>query len=207
MNSDNTLIYIHDPMCSWCYGFKPTLQSLTEKLDASINIKYFLGGLANDTDEPMPENMQQQIKDNWKRIETSIPGIIFNYQFWSKCIPRRSTYASCRAILAAKKQNSHSEINMLEAIQNAYYKNAKNPSDYTVLYELADECNLDMKKFISDIHSETINDELLRQISYSREIGADSFPSLYLLQNQIHRPIVLDYNNVDIIIEHLNTYI
>ncbi|RDH83907.1 MAG: DsbA family protein [endosymbiont of Galathealinum brachiosum] len=207
MNSNITLIYVHDPMCSWCYGFKPALSLLIEKLKHKVTIQYLLGGLATDTDEPMPEAMQKQIKLNWKRIEETIPGCIFNYEFWTSNIPKRSTYPACRAVLAAKNQSVRAEGKMNSAIQKAYYLTAQNPSDYSVLYNIAKEINLDVDQFKFDIHSDKINIDLQRQITLSRKIGADSFPSLFIKVDEIYHPIVLDYNNVDIIIEHINDYL
>ena len=47
------LIYVHDPMCSWCWGFAETWQTLTEQLPADMPVVRLLGGLAPDSDEPM----------------------------------------------------------------------------------------------------------------------------------------------------------
>jgi len=202
-----TLLYIHDPMCSWCYGFKPVLESMHKELKGVVNIKYILGGLAKDDDNPMSLIMQNQIKDNWKRIETTIPDTKFNYNFWNKCTARRSTYPSCRAVIASTKQEKSLEMEMISLIQQAYYQEAKNPSDYEVLYEISKQLDLDHNQFITDIHSEETNNELMSQIQQCRDIGADSFPSLYLDTNNTNQPIVLDYNNVDIILDHIKSFI
>lgn len=207
MKSKTTLIYIHDPMCSWCYGFKPVLESLHRELKDIIEIHYLLGGLAIDNEQAMPELMQKQIIQNWNTIEKTIPGITFNYDFWTKCVARRSTYPSCRAILATIKQDINLERDMLKLIQQAYYQDAKNPSDYNVLYELSKKLNLNQKQFVSDIHSDEINDKLMSQVQRCRDIGAESFPSLYLNIDDTYQPIVLDYNNADIIIDHIKSFI
>ena len=48
------LIYIADPMCSWCYGFGPELTSLLDTLpDARLDI--VLGGLRAYNTEVMDE--------------------------------------------------------------------------------------------------------------------------------------------------------
>ena len=42
-----TLYYVHDPMCSWCWGFAPVWQEVRERLtDSPVQVKYLLGGLA-----------------------------------------------------------------------------------------------------------------------------------------------------------------
>jgi len=207
MHYDLTLYYIHDPMCSWCYGFKPVLELLTNQLKDIIEIKYYLGGLAEDTDTVMSNSMQVNIQSNWKRIEKTIPSIRFNYNFWELCIPKRSSYASCRAVIAAKKQHKKFEYTMINAIQNAYYLNARNPSDYDVLYELAKETGLNQQQFKFDIHSDEVNSNLMQQILFCRKIGADSFPSLFILSNNNYDPIILDYNNADLILDHIKSYL
>jgi putative protein-disulfide isomerase len=38
------IIYVGDPMCSWCYGFAPEITELKEKL-TDYEFKLVLGGL------------------------------------------------------------------------------------------------------------------------------------------------------------------
>jgi len=192
-------------MCSWCYGFKPVLERLKNQLKDNIQIKYCLGGLAEDTEITMPESMQASIQSNWKRIEETIPGITFNYKFWEVCTPKRSTYSSCRAVIAAKKQHQDYEHKMIDAIQQAYYVEARNPSEYNVLYQLANETGLNQHLFISDIHSNEVNNTLMNQILFSREMGAESLPSLFVFSNNKIYPIVVDYNHADIMVDHVKS--
>ncbi|MFT5132007.1 MAG: putative protein-disulfide isomerase, partial [Gammaproteobacteria bacterium] len=103
------LYYFHDPMCSWCYAFHPTLLRLKTKLPDNIELRYVLGGLSPDEDELMPESMQLSIKDHWQRIQQVVPGTKFNFDFWNVCKPRRSTYPACRAVIAATNQGKKFE--------------------------------------------------------------------------------------------------
>jgi putative protein-disulfide isomerase len=179
------LYYVHDPMCSWCWGFKPVWQSTKEALldrYPDLEIEYVLGGLAPDSNEPMPLEMRQAIPGYWRRIEEVIPGTKFNYDFWEVCEPRRSTYPACRAVLAAKLQKPESQDDMIVAIQQAYYLNAKNPSDVPVLVECADSIGLNPQRFEEDIKSEYVESELQENFATYRmlamEAGANGFPSL-----------------------------
>ena len=78
-----------------------------------------MGGLAPDSNEPMTDEMREYIQMNWRKIEHSIPGTKFNYDFWSNCSPRRSTYTACRAVIAIRKQNPLLEERMINLIQHA----------------------------------------------------------------------------------------
>ena len=191
----STLYYVHDPMCSWCWGFTQTWQQLQTALPATIKVTRLLGGLAPDTDAPMPEAMQQQIADTWRRISQHIPGVEFNFDFWERTQPRRATYPACRAVIAARQQGAQYDIAMTQAIQQAYYQQARNPSDETTLIELAKELGLDSHAFTDALHDPHTQTQLLEEISQARAMNTDSFPDLVLEHNGGYWHIPIDYTN------------
>ena len=189
------LYYVHDPMCSWCWGFRPTWQKIQASLPKGIEVKYLLGGLAPDSDEPMPKAMQADIAGYWKKIQQHIPGTKFNFDFWEKCEPRRSTYPACRAVIAAKKQDIGIEKQMIEAIQTAYYLNAKNPSDDEMLIDLAGSFGSDTAQFSTDLNSAETQQQLIKEIQFGQSIGARGFPSMILDVDGDYQYVPLNYND------------
>jgi len=198
------LYYVHDPMCSWCWGFSHTLDELLSQLPKNIEVKRLLGGLAFDSDVPIPESMQQQIKRNWLRIEDTIPDVKFNFDFWEKTIPRRSTYPSCRAVIAARQQGEVYDVLMTKAIQRAYYHEAKNPSNNSTLIELAKELKLSVSEFENDFFSDEIQNKLMKEVALSRELYADSFPNLVLEVKNKTFTIHLNYNHSQTMLNEIN---
>ena len=151
----NELFYIHDPMCSWCWGFAGVAKQLFNSLPGSVTVHRLLGGLAADNNQPMPLELQKSIQENWRRIENKIPGVKFNFDFWSVCQPRRSTYPACRAVIAARLQGDEYDETMTARIQQAYYEEARNPSDNETLIELAIDLGLDPHRFRNDLVAES----------------------------------------------------
>ena len=201
------LYYVHDPMCSWCWGFTNTLNELLANLPEDIDVQRLLGGLASDTDLAMRESMQQQIKSNWSHIEDTIPGVKFNFDFWEKAIPRRSTYPACRAVIAARKQGSEYDLKMTKAIQRAYYNEAQNPSDNSTLIALAEELDLLVSDFEKDLSSQETQDKLTKEINMARELYVNSFPSLVLeVDSEVHI-IQLNYNDSQLMLNEINNII
>lgn len=200
MSTSNKLYYVFDPMCSWCWGYKPVWQKITQALQDKIDIQYVVGGLAPDSDQPMPEEMQQQIASYWKKIEDFL-GTEFNYDFWSQNTPRRSTYPSCRAVMAARKQGA--EQSMLTAIQNAYYLQARNPSDNDVLIDLANDIGLDVARFEADLLSEELNQQFMQELEFARSIGGNSFPSLFVATEQGVVELQVDYQSAETTIDQV----
>ncbi len=195
MNMTTKIYYIHDPMCSWCWAFRPALDSLTAGLPDQSQLEYLLGGLASDTDEPMPDDLRHQIQHHWRSIQKRVPETKFNFDFWNNCKPRRSTYPACRAVLAAKSQNVSFEEPMIKAIQQAYYLHARNPSDTETLNELADEIGLNVAQFSDELNSTGNKENLNREIKFARSIGGNAFPMLLLETGNSYHQIQIDYNH------------
>lgn len=187
------LYYAHDPMCSWCFGFAPVWKQLQDELPAGVTVKRLLGGLAPDTDLSMPEAMREQLQATWRRIETRVPGIRFNYEFWSECQPRRSTYPACRAVIAARAQGERYDEAMTHAIQRAYYQQARNPSDESTLVGLAEELGLDANSFLTALRDPETQRQLAAEIEQADALGASGYPSLILVSATGRWPVPLDY--------------
>lgn len=201
------LYYVHDPMCSWCWGFTQSFAELVKQLSNNIKIKRLLGGLAKDTDATMPVGMQNQIKSNWSRIEDTIPGVKFNFDFWTNNIPRRSTYPACRAVIAARVQGDENDMAMTKAIQSAYYQEARNPSDNEVLIELASALHLNVELFKVDLISDSTQEILMNEIDFARELFAESYPNLVLkIQDEIYS-IPVDYVDSNAMLENINSIV
>jgi len=200
-----TLLYIHDPMCSWCWGFRPAWDELVAQIPRSVHVSRIVGGLAPDSDEPMPAEMQAYLGQTWHTIQSRIPGTRFNFDFWTECKPRRSTYPACRAVIAARAQGEQYDLIMTRQIQQAYYQQARNPSDNDTLIELSGEIGLDTERFADDLVDPGTHALLLDEINQARSIGIDSFPSLMLEQDGQYTRILSSYTDVEPILDQINS--
>jgi putative protein-disulfide isomerase len=197
------LIYVHDPMCSWCWGFEPTRRKIFAGLPADMSVQRLLGGLAPDSAQPMPEAMRAGLQQTWHRIAAMIPGTRFNFDFWTRNTPRRSTYPANRAVIAARMQGEAFDPRMTAAIQKAYYLEARNPSDNSTLIELAGEIGLDDERFAADLVADSTHEMLLEEIRNARALGIDSFPSLAVVHDGRLCHIGLDYGDADAMLRQI----
>ena len=200
-----TLYYVYDPMCSWCWGFNKTWEQVKNSLPNSINVQYILGGLAPDSNEPMPSEMREYIQMNWRKIQQKIPGTEFNYTFWDNCHPKRSTYPACRAVIAVKNQKPELEKVIIKLIQQAYYLESKNPSEDDVLISLAKMLDIDITQFTQDLNSESTQQLLSDDIALMQSLVVSSFPSLVLKTADTIKPISIDYNDANFILNQIIT--
>ncbi len=197
------LYYVHDPMCSWCWAFRPVFQQIEARLPSCVSVHRLLGGLAPDSNEPMPETMQAYLQGTWRTIQQRVPGTRFNFDFWTVCQPRRSTYPACRAVIAARDQGRQFEPLMIEAIQQAYYLRAMNPSDAETLARLAEEIGLQLAPFQAALTSDQTRQRLEQEIEQGRALGAEGFPSLLLEQRGGIRRLDYDYRDPEPVLTQL----
>ncbi|MFT5532341.1 MAG: putative protein-disulfide isomerase [Burkholderiaceae bacterium] len=129
------LIYIADPMCSWCYGFGPELTSLLDGLPG-LSIDIVLGGLRAYNSDRMDDSMKTELMTHWKKVhETSglpfsdhaieQPGFIYN------------TEPACRAVVAARTLAPHASLAVFNAIQQAFYVDGRDVTQGAVLADIA----------------------------------------------------------------------
>ncbi len=189
------LYYVHDPMCSWCWGYRPTWEQLRSHLPEGVTTQHLLGGLAPDNDQPMPLALQQKLQAVWRQIHTQL-GTEFNFDFWANNQPRRSTYPACRAVFSAAEQGREEE--MILALQQAYYLRAMNPSDIDSHLQLAEELGLDILRFKQDVADDAIEQALQHQIQLARQWPIAGFPSLLLQIDGHVYPVKLDYQDFQV---------
>ncbi|MCP4009308.1 MAG: DsbA family protein [Proteobacteria bacterium] len=210
MPEKTLLYYSHDPMCSFCWAFRPVwarVRSSLAKSKPELTIINVMGGLAPDSDEPMPEEVRSKVRAAWQYIEQNIPGIQFNYDFWSQQKPRRSTYPACRAVIATKildaRLNYELEEQMILAIQQAYYLNAQNPSNAGTLISCAESIGLDKIAFTKTLHSTECHQAFEQDRALSQSLGISSFPGLVIARGNSRFNIPVDYNNASRVLDRL----
>lgn len=135
-----------------------------------------MGGLASDSDQVMAKEMQEYIQGHWHAVAKRT-GATFNFDFWSNNQARRSTYPACRAVIAAGQQGDH-KATMIQAIQEAYYLKAKNPSDTETLVQCAESIGINKEQFAQDMQSQTIEALFKHDLAQCQQWGIGGFPSL-----------------------------
>lgn len=84
---------------------------------------------------------------------------------------------------------------MIQAIQHAYYLDARNPSDISTLVDLATAIGLDRVLFAAEIAGAAVQAQLNEEITLARNAPINGFPSLLIHTPQGLHPVKLDYRD------------
>ncbi len=178
--------YVMDPMCAWCYGFEPELESFLLSIRTPENkprVTWIMGGLAADTDIPMDEELKETIASYWHQIENKTSAT-FNHEYWTVNTPYRATYNACRAVIAAERLSIESSQKMVKAIQSAYYQQARNPSLDDTLIACADSIGLNVAEFEREFRSTETEQQFREHLGLVRHLQVGGFPALFFIDGQ-----------------------
>ena len=96
---------------------------------------------------------------------------------------------------------------MTEAIQRAYYDQARNPSDTDTLISLADEIGLRTDLFELQLNDPATQNALMDEINFVRSLGISSYPSIAVLSDTTVLHIDIRYSEPDLMLNQIEATI
>ncbi|PVY42482.1 putative protein-disulfide isomerase [Pontibacter virosus] len=174
------LIYVMDPMCSWCYGFAPVLHRLKKEQEGKLNFKLVLGGLRPGTTEPMGDEMKAAIKQHWQEVEKATEQT-FDFGFFERESFVYDTEPACRAVVTMRYLQPEKELEMAEEVQRAFYARNNDVTKAEVLAEIALGLGIAEDTFLEKFHSDEMKEKTQQDFLIARHLQANAFPSVYLL--------------------------
>jgi putative protein-disulfide isomerase len=184
--SKKELIFVVDPMCSWCWGFAPVMEELRATLSDSYDLSLVMGGLRTKGEMIWDASSKEYLKGHWEEVEKRT-GQTFRYSLFEKEEFEYDTYPSCKAIVTVRELfGMKSAFDYLHTIQEAFYTRGEDVTNVDVLITVLKETGLDSTLFKTFFQSERA--ELLMQHDFAkaRSMGANAFPSVVIIDEEGH---------------------
>lgn len=180
------LIFVGDPMCSWCYGFGKELSALVARVP-DLELEIVLGGVRAGADDVLDEAGKRFRLQHWKRVE-AVSGLPFNRDaFMALEGFVYDTEPVCRAVVAARRYVGNSGLlNVFRALQNGFYAEGLDTTDGHVLTDIAVKAlraagaPVSVDEFYQTWAADETVEATQRDFAYARAIGVQSFPTLLL---------------------------
>ena len=186
------LLYIADPMCSWCWGFAPVIAALRDTYAAQVPVRLIAGGLFPGTTEPMTSGFRSSVREHWQHV-TEMTGQPFDFAFFEREQFVYDTEPPCRALVVARHLRPGSEFELLTRLHAAFYRDNRDITDSDVLVPVAVEAGLDGEAFRSGLESMEARKETLNDFALAQELGMRGLPTLLLFDGSEIRTISEGY--------------
>lgn len=177
------LIYFTDPMCSWCYGFSPTIEAIQAEFGERLPIRLVMGGLRPGTTEPMTEEAKASLRSHWAHV-TEASGQPFDYAVLDPEGFVYDTDPAARAVVIVRNFDPQAAVAYLARLQRAFYAERQDVTCGKVLADLAVEIGIDRAAFVAAFATEAARKETWTDYAVSQRAGVSGFPTLVAGPNE-----------------------
>ena len=185
-------IYFADPMCSWCWGFAPTISAIRDEYGERLPVRLVMGGLRPFTDQPMTAAAKDDVKNHWQHVHDA-SGQPFDFSFFGKEGFVYDTDPAARAVVAVRRSDRSLEFSFFERIQRAFYAEGLDVTKPEVLADLAGKLGLDRNTFLEQLQSEGVQHETRNDYATSQRAGIRGFPTVLVGPNDEGAHILLNH--------------
>lgn len=175
------IIYIGDPMCSWCWGISPALIQLRNHFrKQQLAFRVVVGGLRPGGGEPWNDEMKSFLRHHWEQVHTQ-SGQPFSYDLLDRDEFNYDTEPACRAVIAARTLLNEKEMEFFEAIQKKFYAESEDPTESTFYESICTSFDIDFSDFKNKFESEESKKETMQEFQLNRSWGVTGYPAVILL--------------------------
>jgi putative protein-disulfide isomerase len=176
------LLYVADPMCSWCWGFAPVLERLHD--DFELPVEVIVGGLRpGPAAEPLDSGLRTYLRSTWTQIAqvTGQPVDLapLDWEGWLY-----DTELPALAVVATRWLAPERELDMFTRLQRAFYAEAVDVTSEEAYPPLVESVGLDLDAFRARMSSDENKQEAWHDFDRARALGVNGFPALFLIAGE-----------------------
>lgn len=181
--SDNTLIYVHDPLCGWCYAVAPLIKAASQL--PGLKVELVAGGLFVDDNRQPLAKLRSYIMPHDQRI-AAMTGQVYADAYFNDLLNDPTVILDSAipmaAIAAATTLTGHG-LAMQQRIQHAHYAEARKIMDPEVLVDIAESLGIDRSAFQTEMAKydrQALKAEIAIAQRWLARLGGRGFPTLGL---------------------------
>ncbi|MFJ4433590.1 DsbA family protein [Pseudomonas sp. NPDC089395] len=176
------LLYVMDPMCSWCWGFAPVATALiAQARDAGVPTRLVLGGLRSGG-SALDASTRRYILEHWQAVAEAT-GQPFRFD---GAMPDGFVYdtePACRALVTARELDAERAWPLLQLIQRSFYEQGMDVTTVLQLVELAEQAGFDRATFAEALTRADTRAATAADFSWVQDLGIAGFPTLLAERN------------------------
>jgi putative protein-disulfide isomerase len=178
MQSRPEIIYVGDPMCSWCWGIAPVIARLADRDD--VDVRVIVGGLRpGPSAEPLDDRMRSMLASHWDKV-AAMTGQPFNpiglkRQEWTY-----DTELPAIAVATMRSLAPEKTLRFFNRLQQAFYGDGVDITDPDVYSDLIAGFDVDQRVFLAELSSDTARARAWDDFAAARELGVLGFPTVLL---------------------------
>lgn len=201
------LIYILDPMCSWCWGFNPVMQQVLKQAQAAgIKVTLRVGGLRTGQQALLDDSKRAYILQHWRTVaQTTAQPFDF-----AKALPSGFLYdtePACRALVVAQQLDKRYLFAFLDRLQQAFYQEGQDITQPSLLRELAVQAGYDSSAFCEAFDAPQAHLDTQADFAWVGNLAVSGFPTVLAQHGSQYALITNGYQSYTALEPLLNRWI
>ncbi len=175
------LLYLHDPLCGWCYGTSPAINELQAEFAGRLDVSVLCGGMVvGDDTGPIAETWDY-LRQSLDEVE-SVTGVRFGEAFRALGDAGRYRYDSeppSRAIVAFRQmtQDPARTVAFAHAVQRALFRDGRDLNDVATYEPLLASFGVDAAEFERRWAAPETAQAARQEFAAVARIGVQGFPT------------------------------
>lgn len=175
--SELELIYVADAMCSWCWGFEPTIRGLADH-HPKLAIRIVVGGLRpGPAAQPLTDELRGVLGHHWDQVEAR-SGQPFDRRGLDRQDWLYDTETPAMAVVAMRAAAPEETLPFLSKLQKAFYAEAVDITDPEAYRDLVEGFPVDPNAFSESLRSGDYRESAWQDFATARSWGVSGFPTV-----------------------------
>lgn len=184
-NAKDTIVYVMDPMCGWCFGFSEVIKKAAKEYDSTYYFDILSGGMVVGEREGPIGDFAEYILSAYPRLE-NLTGVKFGQAYLDQ-LKTKSIYSSSVipsiAIEVCKSLDMQKAIPFASALQAAYYVKGLDLREDSVYQNLATEFGFNPEQFLQLLKSEEMRQRAYNGFKQAQALRVDGYPAVLAIKN------------------------
>lgn len=181
MNKD-TIYYVYDPLCSWCYGFSPVIKKIKNTYEEQFDFQVISGGMQSGERKQPVSAIRDYLKGAYKNV-TERTGVEFGKQFMEVLEEGNRMLDSVPPSIAlsiVKDLKPAEVLNFAATIQEAIYYDGFNWNLVDEYFPYLEQYDIAPEDFKQKFEDPLYKEKTLEDFKLAANFGVTGFPSVIL---------------------------
>lgn len=172
------IIYVGDPMCSWCWGIAPAIHSIANRTDVTVRV--VVGGLRpGPSAQLLDDRLRAELAHHWAKVE-EVSGQPFDTTVLQRENWVYDTELPAIAVTTMRRHVPAATLSFLTHLQRAFYADGVDITDPAQYPRLTADFAVDPAAFVEEMGSEEARTRTWQEFGEARELGVAGFPTVLL---------------------------
>jgi putative protein-disulfide isomerase len=190
------ILYIADPMCSWCWGFAPVIAAIGETFGGEAPLKLVVGGLRPGETRAMDAKSKAYVRHHWEQVHEST-GQPFAFDFFDRDGFVYDTEPACRAAVAVRNLKPAKALPYFKAVQRAFYAEGRDVTSEDTLAAIAEESGVARDLFAEVFRAPEIVAATREDFRLAQALGVTGFPAVVVADDDGYAYLTIGYQPFD----------